>query len=79
MIYSVFIDTFGNEMAMKKSPIHGSNRRWGIHSIAYSFSSGRPATLVSRLRTPARAVALPTMTQFTSPITAALPMVATAV
>ena len=79
MIYSVFIDAFGNEMAMKKIPHPRLKPQMGDSLIAYSFSSGSPATLVSRLRTPARAAALPTMTQFTSPITAALPMVATAV
>ena len=42
-------------------------------------SSGRPATLVSRLRIPARTLALATISQFTSPSATAVPMVATAV
>nr|DAI40516.1 MAG TPA: hypothetical protein [Caudoviricetes sp.] len=43
------------------------------------FSSGRPATLVSRLSTPASAEALATTAQLTSPSTALVPIVATAV
>ena len=45
----------------------------------FCSSSGRPAMLVSRLRTPDSAAALPTIAQLTSPITAAVPTVATAV
>lgn len=43
------------------------------------FNSGRPATLVSRDNSPAKAAAETTATQLTSPSTAAVPIVATAV
>ena len=65
----------------KKSPPQTAQHRpgWGQLFCGQAFNSGSPATLVSRLRTPARAAAEPTMTQFTSPSTAAVPMVAAAV
>ena len=48
-------------------------------SPPYCLSSGRPATLVSRDSTPASADAEATRGQLTSPMAAAVPMVATAV
>ena len=47
--------------------------------LFYFFTSGSPATDVSSDRIPASSAALPTMIQLTSPMTADVPMVATAV
>ena len=45
----------------------------------YHSTSGNPAILVSKDKIPAKALALPTMIQFTSDIVADTPIVATAV
>ena len=50
-----------------------------VFPIFYPSTSGNPATLVNNDKTPANADADNTIIQLTSPITAAVPIVATAV
>ena len=77
-LFAYFIIYFGK----RKKPAEQDFSILSGLSIADDYSSltsGRPATEVSRDRMPARADALATITQFTSPNTALVPMVATAV
>ncbi len=60
-------------------PRYTSTQKEDDYSPFVVLSSGSPATLVSRDNTPASAAAEATIAQLTSPRTAAVPIVATAV